>query len=38
VAQALGGGGHAAASGAEIADLRLAFAGLVANAVEKTLK
>ena len=38
VAQALGGGGHAAASGAELADLRVAFAGLVADAVEKTLK
>jgi oligoribonuclease NrnB/cAMP/cGMP phosphodiesterase (DHH superfamily) len=38
VAQALGGGGHAAASGAEIADLRTTFAGLVADAVEKTLK
>jgi len=38
LAEALGGGGHAAASGAEMADLRSAFAGLVADAVEKALK
>jgi oligoribonuclease NrnB/cAMP/cGMP phosphodiesterase (DHH superfamily) len=38
VAQALGGGGHAAASGAEQPDLRTAFARLVADAVEKILK
>ena len=38
LAQALGGGGHAAASGAEVAGLRTAFAGLVADAVEKALK
>jgi oligoribonuclease NrnB/cAMP/cGMP phosphodiesterase (DHH superfamily) len=38
LAQALGGGGHAAASGAQLADLRTAFAGIVADAVEKALK
>jgi oligoribonuclease NrnB/cAMP/cGMP phosphodiesterase (DHH superfamily) len=38
LAQSLGGGGHAAASGAEVADLRTAFAGLVADAVENALK
>jgi oligoribonuclease NrnB/cAMP/cGMP phosphodiesterase (DHH superfamily) len=38
LAQSLGGGGHAAASGAELPDLRTAFAGLVADAVEKALK
>ena len=38
LAQALGGGGHAAASGAEVATLRTAFAGLVADAVENALK
>ena len=38
LAQALGGGGHAAASGAELADVRRGFAGLVADAVEKALK
>jgi oligoribonuclease NrnB/cAMP/cGMP phosphodiesterase (DHH superfamily) len=38
LAQALGGGGHAAASGAEVADLRRALAGLVADAVENALK
>ena len=38
LAQALGGGGHAAAAGAEQPDLRTAFAALVADAVEKALK
>lgn len=38
LAQALGGGGHAAASGAEQPDLRTAFAALVADAVEKAIK
>jgi oligoribonuclease NrnB/cAMP/cGMP phosphodiesterase (DHH superfamily) len=38
LAQSLGGGGHAAASGAEVPDLRTAFAGLVADAVENALK
>ncbi len=38
VAQSLGGGGHAAAAGAELPDLRTAFAALVADAVEKALK
>jgi oligoribonuclease NrnB/cAMP/cGMP phosphodiesterase (DHH superfamily) len=38
LAQALGGGGHAAASGAQLADLRTTFAGIVADAVEKALK
>ena len=37
VAQALGGGGHAAASGAELADLRTALATLVADSVAKAL-
>jgi oligoribonuclease NrnB/cAMP/cGMP phosphodiesterase (DHH superfamily) len=38
LAQALGGGGHAAAAGCEIPDLRAAFSGLVADAVEKAIK
>ena len=38
VAQALGGGGHAAASGAEQPGLREALAHLVADAVEKVIK
>jgi oligoribonuclease NrnB/cAMP/cGMP phosphodiesterase (DHH superfamily) len=38
VAQALGGGGHAAASGASQPDLRRSFASLVADAVENVLK
>jgi len=38
VAQALGGGGHAAASGAAQPDLRRVFASLVADAVENVLK
>jgi oligoribonuclease NrnB/cAMP/cGMP phosphodiesterase (DHH superfamily) len=37
LAQALGGGGHAAASGAQVADLRTAFATLVADTVAKAL-
>jgi uncharacterized protein len=37
LAQSLGGGGHAAASGAELPDLRTAFATLVADAVAKAL-
>ncbi len=37
VAQALGGGGHAAASGAEVADLRTTLATLVADTVAKAL-
>jgi oligoribonuclease NrnB/cAMP/cGMP phosphodiesterase (DHH superfamily) len=37
LAQSLGGGGHAAASGAELPDLRTAFAALVADAVAKAL-
>lgn len=37
LAQALGGGGHAAASGAALADLRTAFAALVADIVAKAL-
>ena len=38
LAQSLGGGGHAAAAGAELPDIRTAFAELVAGAVEKALK
>ena len=38
LAQSLGGGGHAAASGAEMAALRPALAALVADAVAKALK
>jgi oligoribonuclease NrnB/cAMP/cGMP phosphodiesterase (DHH superfamily) len=38
LAQALGGGGHAAASGAQIPDLWTAFSNVVADAVEKALK
>ena len=38
LAQSLGGGGHAAASGAELPDLRTAFATLVADAVEKAFE
>jgi len=38
LAQSLGGGGHAAAAGAELADLRSAFASIVADAVEKVIK
>ncbi len=37
LAQALGGGGHAAASGAEQPDLRAAFAALVADVVAKAI-
>jgi oligoribonuclease NrnB/cAMP/cGMP phosphodiesterase (DHH superfamily) len=38
LAQALGGGGHAAAAGCELPDLRAAFTALVADAVEKAIK
>jgi hypothetical protein len=38
LAQALGGGGHAAAAGCEIPDLRSAFSQLVADAVGKAIK
>ncbi len=38
LAQALGGGGHAAAAGCELPDLRTAFAALVADVVSNALK
>jgi nanoRNase/pAp phosphatase (c-di-AMP/oligoRNAs hydrolase) len=38
LAQAVGGGGHAAASGAALPDLRTVFSNAVADVVEKALK